>query len=89
MIKAIMQATVIYIVTINVFESSVIEVNGQSNDHWEISVTIFTCLFMIVNNKIMLTTKYFHPLYIFSVVFTIAFYYLYLIATNSMKDVVE
>jgi hypothetical protein len=43
---------------------------------------------MIVNNKIILTTKYFHPCYVFSLVLTIGFYYFYLYATDSMKDIV-
>lgn len=83
-----MQATIIYLICTNVFDSSIFESSGLSNDHWSLSVTIFTCVFVVVNNKILLTTSYFHPLYVFSVVFTWGFYFFYLWITDPLPNMV-
>lgn len=88
MIQAIIQATIIYQICINSFESSVLEANGNSNDHWELSITLFTSLFFVVNNKAMISTKYFHPGFIISIVGTFVFYFLYLYISDPMKDLV-
>ena len=64
------------------------ESSGHSNDHWEMSITLFTSLFFVVNNKILTTTQYFHPAFVWSIVGTVLFYFAYLYISDPMKDLV-
>ena len=43
--------------------------DGLSNDLWTFSLTVFTSLFLVVNHKIMLTSKRFDINYILTILF--------------------
>jgi len=71
-----------------VFANSVFESEGYSNDHWTLSITIFTSLFLVANNKIMLTTMYFHPLYVLAIAGSFLIYFVYVWVTDGWMDIV-
>lgn len=59
-----------FIVPVFVFNNGILNSKGESNDMWTMSLTIFTSLVIVVNNKLILTGKMIDLLFVVFHLFT-------------------
>jgi len=85
MLLSIGQGIIIYTICLFAFQNHcILEPTGESTDHWEFGMVVFTSLILVVTNKLLITSKNFEPALVTITLATVGFYFLYLGVTDSL-----
>lgn len=85
MLLSIGQGIIIYTICLFAFQNHcILEPTGESTDHWEFGMVVFTSLVLVVTNKLLITSKNFEPALVTITLVTVGFYFLYLGVTDSL-----
>eukprot|EP01017_Pseudomicrothorax_dubius_P049053 TRINITY_DN9054_c0_g1_i2.p1 TRINITY_DN9054_c0_g1~~TRINITY_DN9054_c0_g1_i2.p1 ORF type:complete len:531 (+),score=99.30 TRINITY_DN9054_c0_g1_i2:502-2094(+) len=76
-IQGLLHGAFIYFGSTYIFQTVILTRDGYNGDMWVYSITLYTCVVLVVSLKLALHTKYWTTMSLASFVVTIGFYYVY------------